>query len=89
MEENGDWHPAKSTWSCPIPCDAVPSSGQATERKFEDGEVRTYSYVCYLNPCCRRFSIGERVRLTRAGVVSELEVKGRMSYQHQYKIWLG
>lgn len=87
-DENGDFHAGESYWDGDIECDAVPA-GKANEKTFEDGVVRSYSSTVYLNPDCRRFKIGEKVRLHRLGGVYEYEVKGFMPYQHQCKMWIG
>lgn len=86
--ENGDYIEGDKRWSCPIKCDAVPA-GKANEKVFEDGVTRKYTFTCYLAHDCREFAIGERVRLSRNGLVQELEVKGFIRYQKQAKLWLG
>lgn len=87
-DENGDYYPGKSHWEGDIECDAVPA-GKADERTFEDGSVKKYSFTIYLNPDCRKFYIGEKIRLFRFGEVYEYEVKGFIPYQHQCKMWIG
>lgn len=87
-DENGDWHEGTKEWSEPIKCHAVPS-GAANEIAFPDGTVSTYSYtVGRLDPDCREFSIGEKVRLSVCGVEREFQVKGFHRYQLQSKLWL-
>lgn len=72
-----------------LACEAVPASGEAEERTFEDGVTRRYAFTLYLRPDCREFAIDERVRLTRQGKSYNLKVKGFMRYQHQAKVWIG
>lgn len=64
-------------------------NGQPQERLFEDGVTRKYTFTAFLPPRVRCFEVGERVRLTRYGKVFELEVKGFVPYNLQYKLWLG
>lgn len=89
IDEIGDYHEGGSSWSDNIACDAVPSNGEATERTFEDGVTRSYSFTVYLPASSKVFTVGEKVRLCRLGVSYELEVKGFMPYQLQSKLWLG
>lgn len=87
-DENGYSDPAKESWEGNIPCDAV-SSGKASERKFEDGVIRAYSYEITLPRNTRDFSIGDRVKiLFYGGIEREFEVKGFDRKQHQCKIWV-
>lgn len=82
----GMYKAVKGMWEGDIPCNCVPS-GRANERVFEDGKVRQYSYVVYLDASEREFAIGERIRLMLLGSVVELEVAGFARYQTMCKIW--
>lgn len=87
-DENGDWHEGTEKWSEPISCHAVPA-GKANEITFPDGTTHTYSYtVGRLDPDCREYKIGERVRLSVFGIEREFQVKGFHRYQLQSKIWV-
>lgn len=87
-DDNGDWHEGISKWSDPIECHAVPV-GRANEITFADGTTTTCTYtVGRLNPDCREFQTGERVRLDVNGVIREFQVKGFHRYQLQSKIWV-
>lgn len=88
-DEEGDYHPGKSSWSEElIPCDAVPA-GKAEEREFEDGKIKSYTYTVTLPASCRTFTIGDKVRITHlGGTEREYEVKGFQRWQHQCKIWV-
>jgi hypothetical protein len=88
-DENGDYHPGEEHWEGNIPCDAVPSTGKAVERVFEDGVLRSYSYTVYLPSDCRMFTVGDRVKISLlGGIEREFEVKGFHRYQLQCKIWV-
>lgn len=88
-DENGDYHEGESRWEGVIPCDAVPSSGQASERQFEDGVSRAYSYVVYMGTDVKHFCVGEKVRITfLGGIEREFDVKGFQRYQLQCKLWV-
>ena len=87
-DENGDWHEGSSRWSEPIACHAV-AAGSANEIVFQDGTVARYSYtIGRLDPECREFAVGERVRLSVCGIEREFEVKGFHRYQLQSKLWV-
>ena len=87
-DENGDYQPGELRWEGNIPCDAV-TSGKATERTFEDGVIRAYSYEVTLPANVKDFAIGDRVRIQFYGEVErEFEVKGFDRKQHQCKIWV-
>ncbi len=87
-DENGDYHEGESQWVGDIPCRNVPT-GRAEQKEFEDGVVRFYSSVVRLDPDCREFSIGERVKLfLLGGIVRECEVKGFHRYQLCAKLWV-
>lgn len=87
-DENGDWHDGSEEWSEPIKCHAVPA-GAANEITFADGTTARYSYtVGRLEPDCREFAIGEKVRLDVCGLVREFQVKGFHRYQLQSKLWV-
>lgn len=89
-DENGDYHEGESHWSEEsIRCDAVPATGEAAEREFEDGVVRKYSYTAYLPADCPDFEIGDRVKLHLLGGVERVfEVKGFQRWQLQCKMWV-
>lgn len=88
-DENGDYHEGQSMWEGNLPCDAVPSNGQSSEREFEDGVTRSYSYVVYMKSDVKRFYVGEKVRITFLnGVEREFDVKGFQRYQLQCKLWV-
>lgn len=89
VDEIGDYHEGECLWSDDIRCNAVPAKGETSERTFEDGVTRSYSFTVYLPPKSRLFSVGEKIRLTRLGQTYTLEVKGCMPYQMQTKLWLG
>jgi hypothetical protein len=85
----GDFNEGKTEWVGRIKCDAVPSTGKASEIQFEDGSVHSYSYTIYLNSDVREFAIGERVRLTLYGGAQKVfSVKGFQRYQLQSKLWV-
>ena len=87
-DEKGDYHPGEASWNGDILCDAV-TSGKATERKFEDGVIRAYSFEVTLPECSKDFSIGDRVKiLFYGGIEREFEVKGFDRKQHQCKLWV-
>lgn len=87
-DENGDWHEGIEEWSDPLVCHAVPS-GSANIITFADGTTATYSYtVGRLDPDCREFTIGEKVRLNIQGVERDFQVKGFHRFQLQSKIWV-
>lgn len=87
-DEYGDYHPGEASWEGDIKCDAV-TSGKATERTFEDGVIRTYSYEVTLPAYSKDFAIGDRVKiLFYGGVEREFEVKGFDRKQHQCKLWV-
>lgn len=88
-EENGDYHEGESLWSeISIPCDVVPA-GKANEVAFEDGVVKTYSYIVYLSKDCIDFKLGDRIKICLFGETErEFEVKGFHRYQHQCKMWI-
>ena len=87
-DDNGDYHPGEEHWEGDIPCDAVPS-GEAEEREFEDGVMKSYSYTVYLPSNCQNFTIGDRVRISLLrGIEREFEVKGFHRYQKQCKLWV-
>jgi hypothetical protein len=86
-DEYGNWHEGSSTWSAPIPCEAVPS-GKGEEKAFEDGTVSTYSFTLYLPKRCVTLAIGQKVRLERMGIEGEYVIKGFHPYQHQAKAWV-
>ena len=87
-DENGDYHAGESCWQGNIPCDAV-ASGNASERTFEDGVIRAYSYEVTMPAKTKDFSIGDRVKvLFYGGIEREFEVKGFDRKQHQCKIWI-
>lgn len=88
-DENGDYHEGQNEWVGSIPCDAVPSSGQAIEKAFEDGVTRSYSYVVYMSAGVSPFSIGDKIRINFTdGRVVETDVKGFQRYQLQCKMWV-
>lgn len=87
-DESGDYHPGEDRWDGNIHCDAV-ASGKASERKFEDGVIRAYSYEVTLPRDSKNFAIGDRVRiLFYGGIEREFEVKGFDRKQHQCKLWV-
>ena len=87
-DENGDYHPGEPCWEGDIPCDTV-TSGKATERTFEDGVIRAYSYEVKLPDNVKDFAIGDRVNIMfYGGIEREFEVKGFDRKQHQCKLWV-
>lgn len=84
----GDFHEGKTEWVGNIECDAVPSSGNANEIKFEDGSVHRYSYVIYLSSDVKEFKVGEKVRVTLYDGKKVFSVKGFHRYQLQAKLWV-
>lgn len=82
----GMYKAVQGRWEGDILCSCVPA-GRANERVFEDGKVRRYSYVVYLDASEREFTIGEKIRLTLLGSTVELEVAGFARYQTMCKIW--
>jgi len=88
VDKNGDYSKTDVRLGEDIACDAV-GNGSAKERQFEDGVIRTYSFVCYLSPDCEHFEIGQRVKLSRGNINEIYEVKGFLRYQLQAKLWLG
>lgn len=88
-DSNGDYHEGVERWEGYIPCDAVPANGKSNEMQFEDGKVKKYSYVVYLDANVRNFSIGEIVRIRLlGGNVMEFDVKGFQRWQMQCKLWV-
>jgi hypothetical protein len=87
MADNGDYIPGGEVLGEWEPCDAVPS-GQAAERTFEDGVSRKYSLTVYMRADCKEFEIGDKVRLKRADLEDDFDVKGFHRYQHQAKLWV-
>lgn len=87
-DEEGDYHPGESHWGESIPCDAVPA-GEANEKVFEDGVVRSYTYTVTLPASCQTFVIGDRVRIgLLGGIERDFEVKGFHRWQKQCMIWV-
>lgn len=87
-DENGDYHPGESYFDGNIECRAVPSSGKADEKQFEDGVVRRYSYTVYMDVDCKEFNIGDRVGFVLEGIEKVYEVKGFHRYQLYAKLWV-
>lgn len=88
-DSRGDFHEGKTEWQGRIPCDAVASNGKANEIKFEDGSIKSYSYVVYMDSNVREFVLGERVRITLyEGIQKVFSVKGFQRYQLQSKLWV-
>lgn len=86
-DSNGDYHEGEAQ-SGSYPCQAVPS-GAANTISFEDGIVQTYTYLVILPKNCRKFVVGEKVKLQlEGGTTSEHKVKGFHRYQMQSKLWL-
>lgn len=87
-DSDGDWHEGETAWSGDMPCHAVPA-GASNQIPYADGESVTYSYsVGRLDPCCREFKVGEKVRLNVEGIIREFTVKGFHRYRLQSKIWV-
>lgn len=87
-DSNGDYHEGETNWEGCIECDAVPA-GKASEKEFDDGIVRSYSYTVYLRANCRTFMIGDRIKIhLLEGVEREFSVKGFHRYQKQCKLWV-
>lgn len=85
---NGDWHEGETAWSGEMPCHAV-AAGAANTISFADGKNVSYSYtIGRLDPDCREFKIGERIKLNIEGIIREFSVKGFHRYQLQSKIWV-
>lgn len=89
MDENGDYHPAASSWEFCCSCDVVPA-GQASKITIPDGSVETYSYNVYNMPVgTKKFEYGDFVKLVLlGGEETVLKVKGFHRYQLQSKLWL-
>lgn len=88
VADNGDYIIGTTKWSRTYKCDAVPA-GTAKEISLGDGYSRKYAFTCYLNPKCRDFQIGQKVKVTRYGMTYDLEVIDFKRYQHQAKVWVG
>lgn len=87
-DENGDWHEATEEWSEPLECHAT-GSGGASQDSYDDGKVSKYSYtVGRLEPDCREFQVGERVKLLIGAQELEYTVKGFQRFQLQSKLWV-
>ena len=88
-DENGDYHEGESRYGSDIPCRAV-QAGQASERMFEDGIVRKYSYTIYMDDDCPFFALGDKVRVRFSGSCwsRELEVLGFNRGQLHAKLWV-
>lgn len=87
-DDNGDWHEGESAWSGEMPCHAV-AAGSSNIISFVDGENVTYSYtIGRLDPKCREFKVGEKIRLNIEGIIREFTVKGFHRYQLQSKLWV-
>lgn len=86
-DENGDFIPAKISYSEEIKCNAVPNGGEAIVRNAEGRKVE-YSYTLYCDTDVKDFSYGEIIRLNRNGSISELSVKGFHRYMNMVKIWV-
>lgn len=87
-DDNGDWHEGESGWSEPIACHAVPA-GKADLITYADGTTSHYSYeIGRLEPNCREFQIGEKVKLNVLGIEREFTVKGFHRWQYQSKLWV-
>lgn len=75
-------------WSEEIKCHAVPA-GQANIITYEDGRTATYTYtIGRLDPNCREFTVGDRVRLRIGDSIKEYSVKGFHRWQLQSKLWV-
>lgn len=88
VDENGDYHPAESSWKFECSCDVVPT-GEANKIAIPDGQVETYSYTIYNIPVCtKKFKYGDFIKLVLlGGETATLKVKGFHRYQYQCKIW--
>ena len=87
-DDNGDWHEGEETWSEEISCHAVPA-GSANIINYEDGRTASYSYtIGRIDPDCKEFDVGERIRLHIGESVKEYSVKGFHRYQLQAKLWV-
>lgn len=60
-----------------VPCRIVPN-GSARELTFSDGTSHVYSFTVYLNQDCRKFDIGEKVRL--------IGLDGLVDSDREYKV---
>lgn len=86
-DENGDYHPGGSHYEGNLPCDVVPS-GNASERSFEDGVIRSYSYTVHLKANAPSFTIGDRVEVSMLDDVKQFTVKGFQRNQLSCIIWV-
>lgn len=87
-KENGDLVNEQPVFQFEEPCDVV-SSGKASERQFEDGKRKTYSYTIYLDKNCKDYHIGDHVRLIlNTGAEYDFIVLGFVRYQMQAKLWV-
>lgn len=70
----------------------IASDSQAERMKFLDGVSFNYTYLIYLNQDCRKFEIGERVKVF--GLDGEIEndqqfeVKGFFRHQLNAHLWV-
>lgn len=87
-DENGDLINGNSQWEGDIECGSVPA-GKSNERKFEDGNIKAYSYTLTLPANCRDFAIGDRIKLRFIDHTErEFQVLGFHRYQLQCKMWV-
>ena len=87
-KENGDLVNEQPVFQFEEPCDVV-SSGKASERQFEDGKRKTYSFTVYLDKKCKDYHIGDHVKLLlNTGAVYDFVVLGFVRYQTQAKLWV-
>lgn len=87
-DELGDWHVGTVKWGDVEKCDIV-QAGAASERKFADGIVRTYSYTVYMDRTAKSLKAGDVVRLSMfGGDWQEFTVLGFQRLQLQCKLWV-
>ena len=88
--ETGDWVPGTKEWRKYIQCDVTPAMDENPQLRIPDGTVTEYDYVVHLPQSCRKFEIGEKVKLTWFGDDDEREytVTGFHRYQLKCKMWI-
>ena len=88
--ETGDWIDGESEWQKYVKCDITPAVDENRLVPIPDGSVVEYDYVVHLPQTCRKFEVGERVKLTLFDNDEEriYTVTGFHRYQLKCKMWI-
>lgn len=89
-DENGNRHPGTTTWERVSDCDIVPG-GEASQKDFGDGVMRSYAYTVHLPLSCRDLTLNDSVRLEMYGKTDTTKtytVKGFHRYQTYCVLWI-